>query len=396
MELPPVFQQLQLPLLALNLIFATGFKPGFLRILLTFPTLILLFTQSIYRKEFMYYGVAYPMNVAACCFLFSYLDQILLASPDKERWHKIQYDGKGKVDDNNGKIDAVPSTFLGRIWWGIRISTTTRFTGWSQQVKNVQMEVPANYPRWQFIVRKSLRAAFFFVLSDTIQSWTASTPHGSYRGYENGKVPISLTGLPLIQQCFYSWVQIVLTYTVLELYNVVYGIVSVLSGLANPRDCPSLFTDLRGMYTVRNSWSLVWHQQCRRACSSPSIFLARDVLHLKKGGFASKYLQLFMGFAISGIVHAGGSMLVYKSWTKDNAAMACFLAQAAAIMFEDHVIDFGRYIGLRDSPVWRTMGYVWVLVWFGLSTIGYTSAILDSGLWIHAKQFDFFGIGPQA
>lgn len=96
----------------------------------------------------MYYGDAYPMNVAACCFLFSYLDQILLASPDKERWHKIQYDGKGKVDDDNGKIDAVPKTFLGRIWWGIRISTTTRYTGWSQQVKNVQMEVPADYPRW--------------------------------------------------------------------------------------------------------------------------------------------------------------------------------------------------------------------------------------------------------
>jgi len=106
-----------------------------------------------------------------------------------------------------------------------------------------------------FIVRKSLRAAFFFIVSDTVQSWTASTPHGAYRGFENGKIIVGLSNLPLQQRFIFAWVQIVITYTCLELYNSLYGIVSVLSGLANPRDCPSSFGDLKQLYTVRQGWS---------------------------------------------------------------------------------------------------------------------------------------------
>jgi hypothetical protein len=38
-------------------------------------------------------------------------------------------------------------TFLSRMWWALRLTTTPRYTGWSNQVKNVYMEVPADYPR---------------------------------------------------------------------------------------------------------------------------------------------------------------------------------------------------------------------------------------------------------
>lgn len=87
-------------------------------------------------------------------------------------------------------------------------------------------------------------------------------------------------------------------------------------------------------------------------------------------------------------------MLAHKSFD-DDAAVLCFLLQATGIMVEDHVIDLGKYMGLRDSMAWRMVGYVWTISWFGLSTIMYTSRIVEAGIWIHAKQVDLFGVGPR-
>jgi hypothetical protein len=46
-----------------------------------------------------------------------------------------------------------------------------------------------------------------------------------------------------------------LTYTSIEQANAIYGAVSVATGLANPRDCPTAFGDLKGLVTVRKAWS---------------------------------------------------------------------------------------------------------------------------------------------
>lgn len=87
-------------------------------------------------------------------------------------------------------------------------------------------------------------------------------------------------------------------------------------------------------------------------------------------------------------------MLAHKSWN-DDAAVIYFLLQATAIMVEDHVIDFGKYMGLKDSKLWRIVGYIWTISWFGFSTIIYTSGVVESEIWIHAKQVDLFGVGPR-
>ncbi|KAF2712566.1 hypothetical protein K504DRAFT_426988 [Pleomassaria siparia CBS 279.74] len=398
MELPPVFLKLQLPLVLSTVIVAQGLKPGILRIFFTLPLLIILASQALYRKESADYGVDYPLQVGVCMAIFIYFDQILLANPDKEKWHKIQY-GKQKevesVKGESGKDGAIPQTFFGRVWWAIRFTTTTRYVGWSQQVKNVPIEVAADYSRWRFLVRKSLRAAFFIVLTDTEKAYTASTVHGGYRGFETGKVPVGLSGYPLFDQFKFTWMHIFITYGILELSNTLYGIVSVASGFANPRECPSLFGSLWGMYTVRKSWGLVWHQQTRRICQTFGLFVARDVLRLRKGSFGSKYVQLFAAFAVSCATHGGAAMLLKKSWSAGNADHVCFFAQAVAIFIEDHVIAIGKSMGFKDSAFWRAVGFVWVVAWFGLSLITYISTSMDNGIWIHEKQWDFFGVGPK-
>ena len=94
-----------------------------------------------------------------------------------------------------------------------------------------------------------------YMLTDAFTSYTTSTPHGTYRGFENGKIPVGLDGLTLTRQSFLVWVYIANVYTNLEMANAMYGIAAVLFGFASPRDCPAAFGDLKKMYTVRNCWS---------------------------------------------------------------------------------------------------------------------------------------------
>ena len=146
MELPGAVGQLQIPLLYLNNIFALGFQPGYFRIILTLPTALLLLVQPLYEKNPDYYGKRYPMNCLAMYVMFAYLDWIILASPDKQRWTKFPY--RKQANATNETTLEIPHTFLGRLWWGIRLASTNRYTGWSQEVKNTPVEVSADYPRW--------------------------------------------------------------------------------------------------------------------------------------------------------------------------------------------------------------------------------------------------------
>lgn len=138
----------------------------------------------------------------------------------------------------------------------------------------------------------------------------------------------------------------------------------------------------------------VWHQQCRRICSAPGIFLARDVLRLPKGSFSSKYLQLFIAFGISAIVHGCASMLVHRSF-EDDAAFVTFLSQAVIIMIEDHLIDIGKSLGFKDSAVWRTVGFIWTMFAIGATMEKWSVSVIGHGMWIHQRERDFFGIGPD-
>jgi hypothetical protein len=138
----------------------------------------------------------------------------------------------------------------------------------------------------------------------------------------------------------------------------------------------------------------VWHQNCRRICSAPGIFVARDVLHLERGSFVSKYLQLFVGFGISAIVHGCSAMLVHRS-LEDDAAFTFFLGQAVIIFIEDHLIDLGKKLGFKHSAFWRIIGFVWTVLAVGAGTEPWSAKAIEHGIWIHSRALDVFRIGPQ-
>ena len=90
--------------------------------------------------------------------------------------------------------------------------------------------------------------------------------------------------------------------------------------------------------------------------TSYSLFVSRDLLHLLKGSFASKYAQLFVSFFIGGVLHSIASLLVCGN---DDGKFSFFITQFVAIFIEDHVIDFAKCIEAKENRAWRVLGYLW-------------------------------------
>jgi hypothetical protein len=86
-------------------------------------------------------------------------------------------------------------------------------------------------------------------------------------------------------------------------------------------------------------------------------------------------------------------MLIHRS-LQDDAAFAFFMGQAVIIMIEDHIIDFGKSLGLKDTLFWRLVGLAWVFVVMGATLQSWSDRLIDCGMWIHRRQPDWFGLGP--
>ena len=87
-------------------------------------------------------------------------------------------------------------------------------------------------------------------------------------------------------------------------------------------------------------------------------------------------------------------MLCHRS-LEDNQAIKVFLLQAVFIMFEDYAIDFGKRVGLKDSFFWRLVGLVWTIFALGVSLDSWLDSQLYHGMWVHPREYDFFGVGPK-
>ncbi|KAJ4988751.1 tat pathway signal sequence [Stagonosporopsis vannaccii] len=412
LQLPQVFITLQIPFILLTNVLTLAIGPRYrvAQFAFSVPVLSLLVAQSLYREWDRGWGLHYGLNCFVMSAVMTWVDWVLLNSPDREGWVKFSVQrGSVKGEEGNwhmksngyagrlSKKETVPKGFGSRLWWAAGLATTNRYTGWSCESKNVPVEalcmaVQLNFFRG-FIFRKAVRAGLFYVLKDAIYSFTASTPHGTWLDIAHVDLVVTFEQYPFLYRLKYTWVYIVLTYTSVEMMNTLYGIVSVASGLAAPMDCPSMFGDLKGTYSVRRAWSVVWHQGVRRVCSAPSIYLARDVLHLRKGSFASRYLQLFVGFGVSAVMHGAASMLCHASLNDDHA-FKVFVLQAVIIFIEDHLIELGKKCGLRGGLLWRVVGFCWVAIAVGASFQVWTGKLLRHGLWVHDREVDIFGIGP--
>jgi hypothetical protein len=176
LQLPPIFTILQPPLILATNVFtlAIGPKHRVLQFAFSVPVLFFLIAQSLYREWDQGWGLHYGLNCFLVTSLVTWVDWVLLNSPYKERWVKLEQrkgsaqkkekaglqdrdaDGFPKHDgavvtskrELQNKAHGVPETFRGRLWWATRLATTNRYVGWSCEVKNVPSSFPPSYPRW--------------------------------------------------------------------------------------------------------------------------------------------------------------------------------------------------------------------------------------------------------
>ena len=128
-----------------------------------------------------------------------------------------------------------------------------------------------------------------------------------------------------------------------------------------------------------------WHSGLRNPFLGTANFFTHDVLRLRRGTPAARYINLFLVFGISGAFHLSNETSSGIPPAK-NRVSEFFLMQAVGITMEDfiewvyRVVRPGRQRNRDDEKTgqdgvgesletWQKLiGYVWVISWFLLTT----------------------------
>ena len=113
----------------------------------------------------------------------------------------------------------------------------------------------------------------------------------------------------------------------------------------------------------------------RLPLTSTSNFLARDVLRLPRPSFVERYVNVFIVFFLSGLIHVVIDSLRNVS-LEELGTMAFFLSFVVGYMIEDGVIAlWKRTRGSQNDSLpalWqRALGFCWVITWLGVTSPWY-------------------------
>ena len=241
-------------------------------------------------------------------------------------------------------------TFTERLAWASSLLATPRGIGWAHE-PTAHLPPRPIASRGKFIASQLLWILFYTILYDI------ALTHLQSPCYWTGGP--SFTAFGWWQWQMRVWVQIVTIYCSMSGMYATLSIISVATGLHEPRDWPHHFGSLWDAYTVRKCWgyvlttfhfhailtkpnSRVWHQALRRELSSNADFLAR-AFRVPRGKFMT-YFKLFTSFFISGLIHAAADYTLHQNFS-GGGSMQFFVLQAVAITFEDAIIGIASRLG---------------------------------------------------
>ncbi|OSC99675.1 hypothetical protein PYCCODRAFT_1372634 [Trametes coccinea BRFM310] len=262
-----------------------------------------------------------------------------------------------------GDEKVVPAEYpiLKRLYYAACLLGNPRLLGWSAQVANIPPPKAAA-SRGEFLRDRFLRTVQCVLLLDLAQSYLQLQPFFRYLGTD--AFPTGLRGFVVGFLCRLAWY--VRSYAMVKIACTLLAMFCVATGLfnGNPEDWRPTFGDWSDAYTVRRFWGRTWHQNLRIYFTITGRTLS-NALGFKRGTSASAYTQLYTGFALSGIMHVWGDVMLGTSYIGNS--MKFFLANACAITVEDAVIAVARKMfGVGGGPTKWTiqLGYLWVIAWF--------------------------------
>ncbi|KAF7293123.1 MBOAT-2 domain-containing protein [Mycena kentingensis (nom. inval.)] len=248
-----------------------------------------------------------------------------------------------------------------RMVWAARLLGDRRALGWVHEERQATPPLPA-MSRPRFVMARLLRGTVALVLAEMTNAYNELYTPALYPDGPNlAPTKILLFAIPYVSY--------------MVLLDALNDALAVAIRRARPIDCPSGTGPLRQLYSLRNFWGRVWHQQNRRLLTAHGKFLAHKLLRLRRGSVASAYTQLYAAFLISGLMHYLPEYVALRHW--GGGGMRFFVLQAVAITLEDVL---GRYCGVKGGRGWRLLGYGWVWAWFALTAPPWLDPLLRAGV----------------
>ncbi|KZO97793.1 hypothetical protein CALVIDRAFT_562690 [Calocera viscosa TUFC12733] len=293
-------------------------------------------------------------------------DFLALHDPATDFWNK------------DGKVFKLSGLSWTKIKWALDLSNNFRGIGWNFEAKHLWTSAGKKESRVRFVLRHLLGIASCLLVMDLAQTLYRNRPACPTGGsiFQDG----------LGWQVVYNLAEWINMAGAMLLMHSLAAAVTVPLFIYGPEDWPDMFGRLQDGYTVRKFWGRTWHQLHRRFLTTHAKFFAQEVLALPRGKRLTTYVELFIVFFISGIVHASGGFAFLGTFSGALESLVFFVLQAVCITGEDFVIQLGKRAGLKDTTLTRCIGYAWVVAWLAFSNPVRSESLARAGLWDQADQ----------
>lgn len=166
----------------------------------------------------------------------------------------------------------------------------------------------------------------------------------------------------LLVRLWFLFEFITIDYLTLTAFHDLFAFISVSIGLDDPEDWPPLYGNVVEAYTLRNYWAKFWHLLIDRMGNTYASWLSENVFCLQKRTNASRYLNNFLVFLFSGLMHACIQLTVYERPPGLLETTAWYCSQPLLFLVEERVMEAlrKRNTGNQTSIVPRLLGYMWV------------------------------------
>ncbi|KAI9712888.1 MAG: hypothetical protein M1812_006757 [Candelaria pacifica] len=153
---------------------------------------------------------------------------------------------------------------------------------------------------------------------------------------------------------------------------------------------PWMFPDTYGSFSnvldkgLGGWWGGWWHQTFRFAFSEPSRW-AVEKIGWDRHTLKAKALQLFVAFALSGMLHGCGSYTQLPTTRPFKGPFLFFFSQPVGIILQRILCITLKRVGILDKiPKWirQTSNFVYVHVWFYFTGPLLTDDFSKGGVWL--------------
>ncbi|KAF3065262.1 hypothetical protein GL218_02728 [Daldinia childiae] len=371
---PPIEERSPLPILYtpgafVVLVFGYAIGPSPIRTT-TISLLLILF--ALQRPCYTIGNAAqdYGLSGWFIVFLLLFLD----FSSTNPRWVG-QIDESSSRKDKKGIARYDPETWPQRLSWALRLATTLRGIGWDWQVKSVPGHLESNASRLQFVGKRVLDLAQH-ALVKLIVLYSIGFCEAIHQ-----KAPSSSPWNSWLLRAVENWCGAIWSWNAVGIGYAVISIIAVLLGISEPWEWPPILNSVAMATSVRNTWSVAYHQLLRRTVQQPGIRLAR-LLGFKKGSIPSRYIQLYLAFYISFFIHWWQQYVITRG---DKGEFAFFMIQPIVITLEDFVQWVWRNTinpKRKQDLLWfeLAIGYVWTFTAFAFTLTPFVKGMVATGI----------------